>query len=194
MIEFLQGNLVGKQPDAAVMEVGGVGYLVRIPLSTYEDLPAEGKKARVLTHMHVREDEISLYGFATQPERELFRMLLGVSQVGPAVALRALGSCSPAQFKRFILDEDVESLRTLVKGIGPKTARRLIVELKGAIEELAVEAARTVRSRAASDAIQALVQLGETRAAAEKAVMAALERTGEDVDEQRLVQEALAQR
>lgn len=194
MIEFLQGNLVGKQPDTAVMEVGGVGYLVRIPLSTYEGLPAEGTKARVLTHMHVREDEISLYGFATQPERELFRMLLGVSQVGPAVALRALGSCSPAQFKRFILDEDVESLRTLVKGIGPKTARRLIVELKGPIEELAVEAARTVRSRAASDAIQALVQLGETRAAAEKAVMAALERTGEDVDEQRLVQEALAQR
>ncbi len=193
MIEFLQGNLVVKSPDAVVVQVHGIGYRVCIPLSTYEALPPEGKEARVLTHLHVREDELSLYGFASPQERELFRMLIGVSQVGPAVALRALGSCSVAQFKRFILDEDAESLRTLVKGIGPKTARRLIVELKGPIEQLAVEAAPTVRSRAAADAIRALVTLGESRAAAERAVMAVLKRMGDEVDEERLVQEALAQ-
>lgn len=194
MIDFLQGELVSKSPSAAIIRVSGVGFRVNVPVSTFEALPAEGSEARLLTYLHVREDELSLYGFSAPAERRLFRMLLGVSQIGPAVALRVLSSCTVAQFKRFILDEDADSLKALVKGIGAKTASRLILELKSAVEELDVEAAPTATSRAASDAIRALVSLGESRAAAERAVLEALERLGEDVDEQQLVQEALSGR
>ncbi len=193
MIEFLQGELVAKSPAVVVLQVAGVAFRIHVPLSTYDALPREGAEVRLLTHLHVREDDLSLYGFATEQERSLFQMLLGVSQIGPALALRALASCSVAQFKRFILDEDVDSLKSLVKGIGTKTAKRLIVELHGAVEGLAVEPAPSATSRVAADAIRALVSLGETRGSAERAVLAAIEKLGPDADEQHVVQEALSQ-
>ena len=140
----------------------------------------------------MREDELCLYGFATELERDLFRMLRGVSRVGPMVAMRVLSSCSAAQFKRYILDEDVDALKTMVKGIGAKTARRLVAELQEPVKELAVAPSEPVASQAARDAIQALIALGESRAAAERAVKAALEKLGPDVDRQRLVEQALA--
>ena len=143
MYEFLQGELVSKSPAAAVLCAGGIGYHLRIPLSTYESLPREGQSVRLLTHLHVREDELTLYGFATEVERDLFRMLLGVSQIGPMVALRVLSSCTPAQFKRYILHEDVEALSSMIKGVGAKTARRLIIELQGPVRDLAVAAEET---------------------------------------------------
>ncbi len=192
MIESLHGELVSKSPAAAVVRVAGVAFRLSIPLSTYEVLPHEGAHTALLTHLHVREDDLSLYGFATAEERELFRMLLSVSQVGPAVALRVLSSCTASQFKGFILDEDAESLAALVKGIGPKMARRLIVELQGPVRDLAVAPAGPATSRAARDAIQALVALGESRQSAHKAVLAALAELGDDADEQRLVQEVLS--
>ncbi len=193
MIDFLQGELVRKRPEVVIVRVAGVGLRVNIPLSTFESLPAEGSRAQLVTYLHVREDDLSLYGFSTPQERQLFQMLLGVSQVGPAVALRVLSSCSVAQFKRFILDEDVDSLRTLVKGIGKKTARRLIVELASAVKELEVEEAVSAADRTTRDAIEALVKLGESPAAAERAVLAALKKLGPDADEQTLVQESLTQ-
>ncbi|MGD2174009.1 MAG: Holliday junction branch migration protein RuvA [Candidatus Brocadiaceae bacterium] len=192
MIDFLQGELAAKSPDAVTLRVSGVGFRIGIPLSTYEALPSEGSQARLLTYLHVREDQLSLYGFSEPTERELFMMLLAVSQVGPAVALRVLSSCTVAQFKRFILDEDVDSLKTLVKGIGEKTAKRLIVELQGPVRELAVEPSAPVTTQVARDAIQALIALGESPAEAERAVLAALEQLGPDVDRQRLVQESLS--
>ncbi len=192
MIEFLQGELARSTPDAVVLTVGGVAFRLQVPLSTYDALPKEGTQCRLLTHLHVREDQLSLYGFASPQERQLFRMLLPVSHVGPAVALRVLSSCTVAQFKRFILDEDADSLKTLIKGIGAKTAQRLVLELQEPVKGLAVEAAPSALDQATEDAIQALVTLGEPRARAERAVLAARETLGADADHQSLVQEALS--
>ncbi|MHC4789277.1 MAG: Holliday junction branch migration protein RuvA, partial [Planctomycetota bacterium] len=192
MIDSLQGTLALKSPTALTIEVAGIGYRVQIPLSTYEALPREGRDVRLLTYLHVREDELSLYGFATALERELFTMLLGVSGVGPMMALRVLSSCSPAEFKRHVIEEDADALKAIVKGIGTKTARRLIAELQGAVKGLAVRAAEAPSARAVQDAVQALVALGESRAAAERAVKAALEKLGPETEPQRLVEEALA--
>jgi len=192
MIESLQGELEAKSPASAVIRVSGVSFRLSIPLSTYEALPPVGKEARLLTHLHVREDALELYGFASDAERDLFRMLLGVSKIGPAVATRILSSCSPAEFKRHVLDEDADALSTMVKGIGPKSARRLVMELKGPVEQLAVEAAAPVAD-AARDAVQALVALGESRLRAERAVRAALQKLGPAADRQSLVEEALSQ-
>jgi Holliday junction DNA helicase RuvA len=190
MIDRLQGRLVAKTPTAATVDVGGVGFAVRVPLSTYEKLPPEGGRVSLLTHLVVREDELCLFGFATDVERELFRMLLPVSRIGPAVALRVLSSCAPAQFKRYVLDGNADALKAAVKGIGAKTASRLIVELRERVEQLPV-AAESAGGQAARDAVQALVALGEPQAAAERAVRAALEKLGPDADRQTLVQEAL---
>lgn len=192
MLEFLQGELVSKAPAEATVRVGGIGFRVRIPLSTYDGLPREGAEVRLLTHLHVREDELSLYGFATELERELFRMLLPVNKVSTVVALRVLSSCSPAQFKRYILDEDVDALKSMVKGVGPKTAGRMILELQGPVQDLAVVAEEKEVDQVARDALRALLTLGETRPAAEKAVRAAMEKLGPDASLQRLVEEAFS--
>jgi Holliday junction DNA helicase RuvA len=191
MIEFLQGALVSKAPAVVTIRVAGVGFRVQVPLSTYEALPREGAEVKLLTHLQVGEDEFRLYGFATELERDLFRMLLGVSHVGPVVALRVLSSCSPAQFKRYVLDGDADALKGMAKGIGAKTARRLVAELQEPMKQLAVAPAEAVGGRPALDAIQALVALGESRAAAERAVKAALAKLGQDADRQSLVEEAL---
>ncbi|MCD6416397.1 MAG: Holliday junction branch migration protein RuvA [Planctomycetes bacterium] len=191
MIDSLQGEVIAKSPSVLVLRVGGIGFRIYIPLSTFEALPPEGQDATILTHLYVREDELSLYGFARPGERQLFRLLLSISRVGPSVALRILSSCSPAEFKRFVIDEDVDSLKTLVKGIGKKTAMRLIVELHDSIEDLGVEAARAARSQVVRNAVEALVSLGESRSAAERAVLDAVERLGPDADEERVVHAAI---
>jgi Holliday junction DNA helicase RuvA len=192
MYEFLQGELDSKSPGAVTVLVGGVGYRLRVPLSTYEALPREGAQVRLLTHLHVREDALTLYGFASETERDLFRMLLGVSQIGPMVALRIMSSCSPPQFKRYILDGDVDALKSMVKGVGAKTAQRLVLELKGPMEDLAVAPAERATDRLSRDAVEALLALGESRPAAEKAVRAAVERLGPNASLQELVSEAFS--
>jgi Holliday junction DNA helicase RuvA len=191
MIEFLHGILAAKSPARVTVQIAGIGLEALVPLSTYEALPREGEEVRLLTHLHLRDDALSLYAFASEQERELFRMLLGVSQVGPMVALRVLSSIRPADFKRYILDEDADALKDMVKGIGAKTARRLIAELQGAVQELSVEAAEPLGDAALRDAVQALVALGESRASAERAVRAAVQKLGAEADCQRLVEEAL---
>jgi Holliday junction DNA helicase RuvA len=192
MIEFLQGELAAKSPGGVTVRVAGVGFRLRTPLSTFERLPREGQQTTLLVHLYVREDELSLYGFATELERELFRILLGVSHIGPAVALRILSSVSVADFKRYILDEDVDSLKAMVKGIGPKTARRLIAELHGPVQELAVEPSESMAAGGARDAVEALVALGESRSAAQKAVQAALKELGSEASSDELVEAALS--
>jgi Holliday junction DNA helicase RuvA len=192
MIDFLHGRLVDKSPAAVTLQIAGVGFRISVPFSTYEALPPEGSEAHLHTHLHVREDELSLFGFASEPERVLFRMLLGVSRIGPMVALRVLSGCRPEDFKRYVLEGDADALQSLVKGIGAKTARRLIVELQGPIEDLAVAAEALAGGGTARDAVQALVALGESRAAAERAVRAALDKLGGDADLQQIVEEALS--
>jgi len=192
MIESLHGKLVAKRPGSAVLRLGGVGLLVHIPLSTYDALPRPGQEAGLITHLHVRDDDVVLYGFGTELERELFRMLLGVSRIGPAVALRVVSCCPAADFKRYVLDEDADAIRTLVRGIGTKTARRLVAELREAVEDLDVQPTESMADTLTRDAVQALMALGESRITAEKAVRAALEKLGPETDQQALIQEALS--
>jgi len=118
MIDSLQGTLTSKSPAAVTIEVRGVGYLVQVPLSTFSAIPEPGARVRLLTYLYHREDQLKLYGFATEAERELFLALVGVNRIGPAIALQVLGSCAVDDFRRYVLAGDVTALARLVKGIG----------------------------------------------------------------------------
>jgi Holliday junction DNA helicase RuvA len=172
MIGSLRGRLAVKAIDEAILEVGGVGYRVAIPLSTYESLPAEGDEAFVWTHLHVREDELALYAFATDRERRLFERLISVSGIGPRLALHVLSRLTPQQFAAAIQRGDLATL-TGISGVGRKTAERMVVELRDKILELAEpeEAAPVAAlNPSGEDAVKALVALGIRRTTAEEAV------------------------
>lgn len=132
MYESIRGRLVAKDPASAVVEAGGIGYALHVPLSTYERLPEVGKETSLRLHLVVREDEWRLYAFADEEERRLFRACLSVSGVGPVTALALLSGMTPADLAAAVRGGDVDALRR-VKGVGRKTAERLVVELKDAL-------------------------------------------------------------
>jgi len=195
MYEFIRGELVSKQATQAVLESNGIGYRFRIPLSTSEKLPPDGE-AMLLTYLHVREDEMLLFGFAAKEERDMFELLLSVSGIGPNTALAVLSSCPVNDFRGAVLQEDVGLLQQ-IRGIGKKTAQRLIFELKGVLpqtqgvdpEEDKISSADSVR-----DAAGALANLGYPPKDAEKAAAAAAERLGSDAPTADLVKDALKHR
>lgn len=130
MITFLRGKLIERLPTQAVLDVQGVGYAVLIPLSSYDKLPAAGAEVTLLTHYAVREDAHTLYGFATKPERDLFRLLIHtVSGIGPKIALNVLSGMSVVMLRGAVAAGDVKAL-SQISGIGKKTAERIVVELK----------------------------------------------------------------
>ena len=171
MIAYLRGTLVEKRltpaPACAVLDVGGVGYETFVPLSTFDALPRVGADFRLLVHDYVREDQHALFGFATEDERDLFRMLQDVSGVGPKTALAALSGMAVRQLKAALAEGDAKALARL-PGIGKRTAERICVELKGKIDPLAAAASRAGDADEASlpqvlrDAAAALVQLGRS--------------------------------
>src|ERR1035437_8575557 len=173
MITFIDGLLEEKEPGRAVMNVAGVGYEVQIPLSSYEHLPTSGAHCRVLIHDHIREDAHLLFGFASEAERRLFVMLLGVSGIGPKIALSALSGMSVRELVQSIVGRDVKRLSS-ISGIGKKTAERLVVELRDRIGEgdaLAASAAEpTADNLKMRDAILALVALGYRRGEAQELI------------------------
>jgi len=176
MIGSLGGRLAGKDIDEVLVEVQGVGYRVAIPLSTYEALPAEGEQVRLLTHLHVREDELALYGFATDRERQLFEILIGVSGIGPRLALHVLSRLTPERFVGAISRGDLTTL-TGISGVGKKTAERMVLELKDKVADMAdVDAVErgAVLTAGGEDAVKALIALGIRRAQAEQAVQRSL--------------------
>ncbi|MDI6895434.1 MAG: Holliday junction branch migration protein RuvA [Bacillota bacterium] len=146
MISHLKGRLLENGPGHAVVEVGGVGLEVKVPAGAAQALPAPGETVTLYTHLHIREDEISLYGFATAAERELFRTLQGVSGVGPRLALAIVGGCPPARFWQAVLRQDA-SLLGGISGVGRKTVSRLLVELR---DRVPAAAARAVQAAAAA--------------------------------------------
>ena len=176
MIEQLSGKLIEKRPTEIVVDVGGVGYGLLIPTSTFEALGKAGSDARVFAHLHVREDILQLYGFASRHERTVFRIMLGVSGVGPKLALAALSSMTPGEIKRHVLAGDSGFL-TRIPGVGKKTAERLIIELKDRLAKVDLggdgEASGT-EAEGVKDALAALEALGFSRASAEKSVRAAM--------------------
>ncbi|MCK4447245.1 MAG: Holliday junction branch migration protein RuvA, partial [Candidatus Marinimicrobia bacterium] len=129
MFAYLKGLVDYKDPTLVVLDVNGIGYQINIPLSTYEVLPLKSKLVKLLIYYHVREDTQSLFGFATKEEKDLFLMLINISGIGPKMALTILSGATPAQFKNRIISGDVKAL-TLIPGIGMKTAKRIIVELR----------------------------------------------------------------
>src|SRR4051794_11238726 len=130
MITFLEGKLVTALPTQATVDVGGVGYEVFIPLSSYDKLPSVGQAVRILTHLHVREDAHILYGFMTAAERDLFRLLVNnVTGIGPKLALAVLSGMSVNNFKTSVVNSDVIAL-SKISGLGKKTAERIVLELK----------------------------------------------------------------
>ena len=171
MIAYLRGTLVEKRltpaPACAVLDVGGVGYETFVPLSTFDALPRVGADFRLLVHDYVREDQHALFGFATEDERDLFRMLQDVSGIGPKTALAALSGMAVRQLKAALAEGDAKALARL-PGIGKRTAERICVELKGKIDPLAAAASRAGDADEASlpqvlrDAAAALVQLGRS--------------------------------
>ena len=177
MIAFLSGTLFEKTvgaPSTVIVDVGGVGYEVLVPLSTFETLPRDGQPCRLLAHDYVREDQHVLFGFATPDERDLFRLLQDVSGIGPKTALSALSAMTVRALKTALVDGDVKTIAK-IPGLGKRTAERLIVELKGKIDPLDAAASPAEKkdsplSQAYRDAALALVQLGQTEEAAARAV------------------------
>lgn len=160
MIGRLTGQLVAKQPPQIIVDVGGVGYEVDVPMSTFYALPATGERVQLMTHYVVREDAHLLFGFATNDERAAFRQLIKVTGIGPKVALAVLSGLSVAELNQAIALQDVKRL-TRVPGIGNKTAERLLLELKGKVVASAAGAgvAPAVASPA-DDVVNALLALG----------------------------------
>lgn len=176
MFEYIKGAVTLRQPTRVVLETGGVGYDVTVPLSTFSAL-GECADAKLLIHYHVREDLVRLFGFATEAERTLFRRLIAVSGIGPQVALTILSNTPIEDFIMAVAEDDVDMLKS-VKGIGPKTAARLVLEMKQSIGDLASLVPDSVVSSepvCVEEARLALVSLGYSRAQADKAVKKALD-------------------
>ena len=197
MITHLRGLLAHKAPTRAVVEVGGVGYELSISLATYDGLPAAGSPVEILAHTHAREDQLALFGFLREAEREMFRLLIGVSGIGPNLALTILSGLSVDDLARAIQEERAGDL-TRVRGIGPRTAQRVVVDLKDRIR-------RPMRTgpapqEAGSDdlvdeAMLALEALGFAGPAARKAIESVRGRLGEgEVSVQALIKGALRER
>jgi len=161
MIGSLRGRIASKAPPQLTVDVGGLGYELEAPMSTFFHLPAVGEEVRLLTHLVVREDAHVLYGFATEDERRLFRSLIKVSGVGPKIALALLSGISVSAFAQCVLNEDISAL-TRVPGIGRKTAERLIVEMRDrlAAPQATPGAPLAAPARAEGEAYGALVALG----------------------------------
>src|SRR5207245_5792480 len=162
MIGSLRGRIASKTPPQLTVEVGGLGYELEAPMSTFFHLPAVGEEVRLLTHLVVREDAHVLYAFATEEERRLFRSLIRVSGVGPRIALALLSGISVSAFIQCVRNEDIAAL-TPVPGIGRKTAERLVVEMRDRItrpEAASGTLAVSAGSSAESEAYGALIALG----------------------------------
>jgi Holliday junction DNA helicase RuvA len=167
VIGFLTGRLAVKQPPMLLVDVGGVGYELEAPMSTFYGLPATGESVSLFTHLVVREDAHILYGFGSEGERRLFRGLLKVSGVGPKIALGILSGASVEDFLRIVEAEDVAML-TRIPGIGRKTAERVIIEMRDNVQKLKQTAPGGAHSAAAlgaapsaqSEAFSALIALG----------------------------------
>ena len=159
MIGRLTGQLLEKNPPQVLIDVGGVGYEVDVPMSSFYNLPALGERTTLLTHFIVREDAQLLFGFLTAEERNTFRQLIKISGVGPRMALSILSGLSVAELAQAITQQQAGRL-VKVPGIGKKTAERLLLELKGKLGADIPMAGATVNTDAQADIVQALVALG----------------------------------
>ena len=197
MIAHLRGSILEKYPNRIVIDVNGVGYDVFVPLSTFYGLGDPGAAIALRIHTHVREDAFLLYGFATLLEQELFERLIGVSGIGPKVALAVLSGIEPQEFIRAIERGDLARL-TAIPGVGKKTSERIVLELKDRLPRAHVMAVATGSAvpdapGLRDDVVSALVNLGYHRPLAEKAAEAAIKTVGSasDASFERVLKQAL---
>jgi len=172
MIGQLRGRLAEKRPNQVLVDVGGVGYLVQVPLSTYAALGELHTEVTLLIHTHVREDALALYGFVSAREKHFFELLLSASGVGPTLALKILSGMNVEELIPAIRGSDLARL-TRIPGVGRKTAERMVVELRDKLESVAIDAGKPAPASPAgieADVVSALVNLGYEGRAAETAV------------------------
>ena len=197
MITFLNGQLVEALPTQVVVDVNGLGYEALIPLSSFDKLPQPGQEVKLLTHLVVREDAHTLYGFMSDAERNLFRLLVNtVSGIGPKIALNVLSGISVTAFRGAVANGDVKAL-SQISGVGKKTAERIVVELRdkigsaGAWEAASAQRALSPADQKINDAVLALIALGFKQLEAHDAVHAAQNALGPNAAVEDLVRACL---
>lgn len=192
MITHIQGVLEERTPASAVIDCGGVGYQLQISLTTFAQLPEKGV-CRLFTHLAIREDAHVLYGFFNKDERELFRHLISVSGVGPNTALSILSGLDPSGVKEVILSSNVSVLKS-IKGVGPKTAERIIIDLRDRLGKVQTGtlALNIAGNKIQEEALSALVTLGFVKSAAEKSIEKVLKKHGADIGVSDIVKYALS--
>ncbi|NVJ85161.1 MAG: Holliday junction branch migration protein RuvA [Algoriphagus sp.] len=195
MIAYLQGKLAFKDPTYVIIDVGGIGYEVKISLQTYSKIKDE-ESIRLLTYLHIKEDAHTLYGFKEEDEKHLFLLLISINGVGPNTGLMILSSLSTSEIEEAILGGDVNTIKQ-VKGIGLKTAQRVILELKdkigksGASESIQPLGFLKSSNKIREEALKALITLGFPKAAAEKNIDAVLKKTKGEISLEDLIKASL---
>lgn len=196
MIAFLTGTILEKTPSTLIVEVHGIGYQIFIPLNTFYRLPEVKESVSLHIHTHVREDALQLYGFLSPLEKELFLLLLGISGVGPKVALGILSGMELTELVQALRDGNVDRLRA-IPGVGPKTAGRLVLELREKVNALSLAGLQTPVSagsesdKTKEDALSALVNLGYHRTEAKRTVDKIAEETTDSESVEGLIKKAL---
>ncbi|WP_347159657.1 Holliday junction branch migration protein RuvA [Pontibacter chitinilyticus] len=194
MIAYIDGKLTYKDPTYVILDVQGIGYQVKISLSTYSSLPA-GERCKLHTYLHIKEDAHTLYGFTTAAEKDAFLHLISISGVGPNTGLMILSSLSVEEVQHAIAREDVRTIQQ-VKGIGAKTAQRIILELKDKMKKEVLTADATAAAPVAhntvrTEALSALVTLGFAKNVAEKTLDSIIKREGRTLSVEELIKFAL---
>jgi Holliday junction DNA helicase RuvA len=194
MIAYIDGKLTYKDPTYVIIDIGGLGYQIKISLQTYTALH-EGERCRLNTYLHIKEDAHTLYGFLENAEKRLFMDLISVSGIGPNTAIMMLSSLSHAEIQHAIVTEDIRTIQS-IKGIGSKTAQRVILELKdkikkgvfaGEIPNIAAPSNNSLRN----EALSALVTLGIPKNVAEKSIDMIMKQEGQQLSLEQLIKKAL---
>jgi Holliday junction DNA helicase RuvA len=196
MIAYVNGTVSYKDPAYTIIDVNGIGYEVRISLQTYTSMPDQGERSKLFTYLNIREDAHVLYGFWTADEKKLFLDLVGISGIGPSTALVMLSSLSSNEIRQGIVDEDLRLIQS-IKGIGSKTAQRVILELKDKMrkeewggtagQKPIASPSHTIKN----EALAALITLGIPKATAEKSLDVILKKEGEGMSVEQLIRLAL---
>lgn len=194
MIGYLEGKFAEKEPTQVIMDVGGVGYEVNISLNTYGDIK-ELNSAKLFTYLHVKEDSHTLYGFSTKGEKEIFLKLISISGIGPSTGSVITSFLTVDEIKSAIIHEDVRVIQS-VKGVGAKTAQRVILELKDKINKEGIESriihsGREVSNTLRSEALSALMTLGIQKSTAEKSIDIILAKANHEISLEELIKTAL---
>lgn len=198
MFAYLTGTLVSCEPTHVILDVRGVGYEVRVSLNTFEALQT-GQEVKLFVHFHVKEDAQTLYGFLADEDKQFFRELIGVSGIGPSTALAMFSSLTTAELKEAIAGEDVKTVQR-VKGIGAKTAQRVVLELRDKLRKAGFGQGQSFAERLKSpghpqeeEALMALTTLGLTKAMAQKSLVKVLKAHGNEMPVEQLIKLALQQ-